>query len=263
MRFVLRMIAVSLSAMAGVQAAECPRVVSQSPYLTIAIDWLGQAECIVGVSRDDSFKPALPRTGTPTAPDAKAIAALKPELVIGSASADAAVFAAAVPAGAQAVQLGGFTSMLELEGMLEDLARLVQSPEGGKVSGFRRGWFTRAKNTGARGERALLLTTCGGTPTVYGRRHVLGDLFHAAGFNVLEAEVGTRAEADVAGLIARSRPDIVFTIDRPGQSACTPVPAVKDVRIIPLDGEHFLYPGPRMLDGIEDLTRIMRTLKMP
>ncbi len=32
-------------------AAACPRIVSQSPYITRALDWLGLERCIVGVSR--------------------------------------------------------------------------------------------------------------------------------------------------------------------------------------------------------------------
>lgn len=264
MRFVSRMIAVWLLAMAAVQAAECPRIVSQSPYLTMAIEWLGQGECIVGVSRHDSFKPGLPRTGGVMDPDAKAIAALKPDVVIGADMAEAAVFAAAVPPGARGVRMGGFGSMFEVESMLEDLSLLIQSPEGGKVSSFRRGWFTRAKNTGARGERVLLLTACSGTPYSYGRKHVLGDLFYAAGFNVVEEDVRVRAvragEAvpDLAALIAKTQPDIVFTFNRAADTECQVVLEAKGFKLIALDGDKFLNPGHRMIDGLDDVTRIMR-----
>ncbi|TVO57737.1 ABC transporter substrate-binding protein [Denitromonas halophila] len=265
MRYVSRLIAVWLLAMASVQAAECPRIVSQSPYLTMAIEWLGQGECIVGVSRYDSFKPKLPRTGGVMDPDAKAIAALKPDVVIGSDMADEAAFAAAVPKGAKAARMGGFNSMFEVESMLEDIALLIQSSEGGKVASFRRGWFTRAKNTGARGERVLLLTACSGTPYSYGRKHVLGDLFYAAGFNVVEEDVRVRAvragEAvpDLAALIARTQPDIVFTFNRAADTECKVVLEEKPgVKIIPLDGDNFLNPGHRMIDGLDEVTRIMR-----
>ncbi len=264
MRYVSRWIAVWLLAMASVQAAECPRIVSQSPYLTLAIEWLGQGECIVGVSRYDTFKPALPRTGGVMDPDAKAIAALKPALAIGSDMTDEAVFAAAVPKGAKAVRMGGFNSMFEVESMLEDLSLLIQSPEGGKVSSFRRGWFTRAKNTGARGERVLLLTACSGTPYSYGRKHVLGDLFYAAGFNVVEEDVRVRAvragEAvpDLAALIAKTQPDIVFTFNRAADTECQVVLEAKGFKLIALDGDKFLNPGHRMIDGLDDVTRIMR-----
>lgn len=264
MRFVSRMIAVWLLAMAAVQAAECPRIVSQSPYLTMAIEWLGQGECIVGVSRYDTFKPALPRTGGVMDPDAKAIAALKPELVVGSDMASEAAFAAAVPKGATGVRLGGFGTMFEVEDMLETLARVIQSPEGGKVSGFRRGWFTRAKNSGARGERVLLLTACSGTPYSYGRKHVLGDLFHAAGFNVVDADVWVRAVrageavADLPALIAMTQPDIVFTFNRAAETECKVVLEAKGFKLIALDGDNFLNPGHRMIDGLDEVTRIMR-----
>jgi iron complex transport system substrate-binding protein len=270
MRYVSRLIAIWLLAMVSVQAAECPRIVSQSPYLTMAIEWLGQGECIVGVSRYDTFKPALPRTGGVMDPDAGAIAALKPELVIGADMADEAAFAAAVPKGAKGVRMGGFNSMYEVESMLEDLSLLVQSPEGGKVSSFRRGWFTRAKNTGAHGERVLLLTACSGTPYSYGRKHVLGDLFYAAGFNVVEEDVRVRAvragEAvpDLAALIAKTQPDIVFTFNRAADTECKVVLEEKPgFKIVPLNGDNFLNPGHRMIDGLDEVTRVMRALRKP
>lgn len=264
MRFLRRLLAVFVCAIGLAQAADCPRIVSQSPYLTMALEWLGRAECIVGVSRHDSFRPALPRTGGILDPDAAAIAALKPDVVVTSDRADAATLAAAVPAGVRVVRLGGFGSMADTEAMLEDLALVSQSPEGGKVTRYRRGWFVLAKNSGARGERVLLLTACGDTPYSYGRRHVLGDLFFSAGFNVLEDDVAVRplrageAFADLPALVAHHRPDIVFTFDRSTDDTCRAVLDPAGQRIIHLDGKNFLNPGPRLLDGLKELAAAMR-----
>ena len=189
---------------------------------------------------------------------------IKPDVVVTSDRADAATLAAAVPAGVRVVRLGGFGSMADTEAMLEDLALVSQSPEGGKVTRYRRGWFVLAKNSGARGERVLLLTACGDTPYSYGRRHVLGDLFFSAGFNVLEDDVAVRplrageAFADLPALVAHHRPDIVFTFDRSTDDTCRAVLDPAGQRIIHLDGKNFLNPGPRLLDGLKELAAAMR-----
>ncbi|MCL2162776.1 MAG: hypothetical protein FWH56_13115, partial [Betaproteobacteria bacterium] len=60
----------------------CPRIVSQSPYLTLALKWLERGDCIVGVSRYDREYPALPRTGGVLDPDQAAIAAVRPDLIV-------------------------------------------------------------------------------------------------------------------------------------------------------------------------------------
>lgn len=64
--------------MAGDQAvgADCPRIVSQSPYITRVLIWLGLERCIVGVSRYDALD--RPKTGGVIDPDADAIALLEP-----------------------------------------------------------------------------------------------------------------------------------------------------------------------------------------
>lgn len=101
--------------------ADCPRIVSQSPYLTIALDWLGQGGCVVGVSRYDR-KDDVPQTGGVFDPDAAAIAALKPGLIITPDWISTDDLAKVTPPGAHALRLGGFASMGDAEAMLNTLA---------------------------------------------------------------------------------------------------------------------------------------------
>lgn len=63
--------------------ADCPRIISQSPYITHQLDYLGLKNCIVGTSRYDNLKD-IPNTGGIIDPDAQAIAQLKPDLWITS-----------------------------------------------------------------------------------------------------------------------------------------------------------------------------------
>ena len=57
-----------IPAITHAQEKECPRIISQSPYISEMLDYLGMGHCIVGVSRYS--KRDLPRTGGILDPDA-------------------------------------------------------------------------------------------------------------------------------------------------------------------------------------------------
>lgn len=93
-----RLVLASLLALASLNAsAGCPRIVSQSPYLTVALEWLGRGDCIVGVSRYD--RRALPRTGGVIDPDGTAIEKLRPDLIVASNWSDADTMELVTPPG--------------------------------------------------------------------------------------------------------------------------------------------------------------------
>jgi iron complex transport system substrate-binding protein len=266
MRFLFRLIG-ALALLAGAcaaLAADCPRIVSQSPYLTIALQWLERGECIVGVSRYDHFRPELPRTGGLLDPDADALARLEPAVVFTSDWVDRDLMALSSPPGAQLHFMGGFNAMADTEAMLLTLARASGSPRLDLAKGFPARWRALARRSGARGERVLLLTACSGTPYSYGRRHMLGDLFQAAGFNVVEADTRVRAvrpgeaHPDLAALVAHHRPDIVFTFDRATDDTCRVILGDTKQRIVHLNGDDFLNPGPRLLDALKALSGVMQ-----
>lgn len=248
----------------GAPAADCPRIVSQSPYLTIALEWLERGDCLVGVSRYDR-RDDLPRTGGIMDPDVDAIAVLAPELIVASEGSPEAVLAQAAGPGTRVLRLAGFGSMAEVEALLESLSEASRAPRGnGLLAQFRRGWFVRAKGINGGGRRALLLSACEGTPYSFGPAHVLGDLFRFAGFDVVETEPKIRHIAPgqpIASLTALNqtfRPDIIFTFDRPTASACNAELGSLPVRVVHLSGENFFHPGPRLIDGLTELAEKLR-----
>ena len=94
----------------------CPdgsRIVSQSPYLTLVVQWLGRGGCLVGVSRYDKLD--LPHTGGVLDPDGAAIAKLHPTVLLAPDWVTVATLAKVTPAGAQAVRLGGFGSVADMD----------------------------------------------------------------------------------------------------------------------------------------------------
>ncbi|MFO8023833.1 MAG: hypothetical protein R6U90_01690, partial [Thiohalophilus sp.] len=61
---------------------DCPRIISQSPYITHTLDWLGLKDCIVGASRYDQLE--VPETGGVMDPDGEIIASLEPAILFTS-----------------------------------------------------------------------------------------------------------------------------------------------------------------------------------
>jgi len=240
-------------------AGACPRIISQSPYITHQLDWLGLKSCIVGASRyERSIK--APDTGGVLDPDGAAIRRLAPDLLITSVWTAPEKLAAATPAGARALRLASFQSMAQIEENLAAIGQAAGVPDWpARQAAFAHLWRKKAATVGGRGQRVLLLSSCTGTPYSFGRRTWLGELFEAAGFTLAEESAGVRhlpaegLEAAIAADLARLQPQIVFYFTRQTAAACAAVPLPEGTKIIALDGELFLHPAPVLLEGLEQL----------
>ena len=262
----VRLILVLLLLAAPVAEAACPRIVSQSPYITRALDWLGLRDCIVGVSRyeaDDGRH--LPRTGGVIDPDADAIALLEPQLMITSDWTPAERWQAIAPPGARALRVGGFRGMHEVEAMLRDIGRAAGVPDiDGRVDRFAADWRAAAQRVGGAGQRVLLLSACGEAPYSFGRGTTLHELFSRAGFAVVADHDSIRnftpdaPDGDVAAWIASRRPDVIFAFKNRRDEACNAALVKPGIAIEPLDGAPFTHPGPALLEGLEQLRQIRK-----
>jgi iron complex transport system substrate-binding protein len=244
------------------QAADCPRIISQSPYISRALDWLGRGDCIVGVSRYDRLP--LTHTGGVKDPDAAAMADLKPDVVIYSEWTSEETVRSVTPPGAQAVRVGGFRGMAGVEAMLREvgLAAGVADIER-RVAQFASDWRQAAARVDSRQRRGLILSACGEVPYSFGRGSTLFEVFSAAGFDVVADHEQIRnfnpgtPQGDVAAWISERRPDLLFALRDSRAGSCNPAIAKPGIPILPLTGEHFTYPGPELLKGLEELRRTM------
>ncbi|MDH5785017.1 MAG: ABC transporter substrate-binding protein, partial [Chromatiales bacterium] len=183
----LLLLTLLLSFTAHAGEPSCPRIVSQSPYLTKSLQWLGLEPCIVGVSRYDHL--VLPHTGGVMDPDADALEALAPDLIFTSNWTEPEILKAVTPEGARSFRLDGFGNMAQVE---ENL--LLMGREAGitdielRVNNFHTDWTGRAKAIGGNGKRVLLLSACSGSPYTFGQKRWISDLFHHAGFINVETE---------------------------------------------------------------------------
>ncbi len=242
----------------AVATEHCPRIISQSPYLTKSLQWLGLERCIVGVSRYDRLQ--LPHTGGVIDPDSEAIEMLQPDIIFTSNWTTPAVLSAITPEGARGFRLGGFESMAQIEANL-----LTMGHEAGvadveqRVAEFHKQWNTLATQVNGNGTTVLLLSACSGSPYSFGKKRWLSDLFTHAGFVNVETVEKIRhikAGEEVAtlnALINELRPQLLFVFERKQNKQCAFIKPKTPLTIINLDGEKFLHPAPVLLDGLVEL----------
>lgn len=247
-----------LSSVTPSVANDCPRIISQSPYITHSLEWLGLKNCIVGVSRYDKLD--RPHTGGVTDPDKAAIAALKPDLMLTSDWTSEKVWTEAAPPGARAIRLHGFRSMREVEDNLRTIAKAANRPDAmTRAKAFAVQWRKTAKSVNGNNRRVLLLSACRGSPYTFGTDTWLHDLFTEAGFVDVETHSRLRhlkAENPVVAvddLVGKLKPEIVFVFERANADQCAAILPRAGVRIVPLDGDKFLHPAPVLLQGLDTL----------
>ncbi len=259
----------SLAALSVQAAQDCPRIVSQSPYITRALAWLGLERCIVGVSRYDVID--LPRTGGVIDPDVDAIALLEPQLMITSNWTKAETWQATAPPGATALRVDGFRGMAGVERMLREIGRAAGVKDiDARVDRFAADWRAAAQRVGGSGRRVLILSACSNKPYSFGRDTTLHELFTAAGFAVVADHDSIRnfdpdkPGGDVAAWIGERKPDYLFALKnrrQDNEEACNVAIAMPGIPILPLDGPLFTHPGPDLLKGLEQLRQTVQELR--
>jgi ABC-type Fe3+-hydroxamate transport system substrate-binding protein len=236
----------------------CPRIISQSPYLTKSLQWLGLESCIVGVSRYDTLE--LPRTGGVMDPDGEAIEALEPDLIFTSNWTNAETLEAATPKGARIFRLDGFESMAQVEDNLRLMGHEAGLADANlRVETFHREWTKLAAGINGNGKKVLLLSACSGMPYSFGRKRWLSDLFTHAGFTIVETTDKIRhikpgeELVTINALINELQPELLFIFERKQHKQCAFIKPQTQLTIINLDGEKFLHPAPVLLDGLAEL----------
>lgn len=260
-RRILFLLVLCLPALAQA-APDCPRIVSQSPYITRALEWMGLGPCIVGVSRYDHRD--LPRTGGVIDPDADAIASLDPQLMITSNLTAAAKWRAMAPGGAVALRVGGFRGMADTEQMLRDIGRAAGIADiDARVDRYTGAWRAAAAQVGGGGRRALVMTACSGAPYSFGRGTTLHDLFTQAGIAVVADHDNIRnfradgPANEIENWLDELRPEIVFVLKNSRDEACNAALARPNLLLVQLDGERFTHPGPGLIEALEQLQQVL------
>lgn len=258
MKFIF--ITILLVLVTPLQARECPRIISQSPYITHSLKWLGLEQCIVGVSRYDTMK--LPHTGGILDPDTAAIDSLMADIIFTANWISEDKMKQAMPKDIKFYRLNGFDSLSEIHDNLLRIGHITgQQDIDEKVRQFEKELNKRIQQIKPNTKKALLLSSCSGTPYSFGKRTWLYDLFDQIGFSMVETHdkirhirPGKEIE-EITTLLNTLQPDILFIFDRKLNSKCNLILPKVPIKIVTLDGRHFLHPAPVLLKGLDELDK--------
>ncbi|MCW8900012.1 MAG: hypothetical protein OQK95_05055, partial [Gammaproteobacteria bacterium] len=235
---------------------QCPRIISQSPYISEMLDYLGMGQCVVGVSRYS--KRDLPHTGGILDPDADAIDALSPGLIITSDWAKEETMKKVTPAGARAIRLKSFNKMTQLEENMSEIIKATKWQHAAPlVKKFSDSWRNKVKQVNGNNKKVLLLSSCSGSPYSFGPDSRLYDLFTLAGFKVVESKEKIRHirpgnEVENLTMLAdKYQPDLLIIFEQRLRKQCQMITPKLPVKILSVDGEKFLHPNVEILKGLD------------
>lgn len=247
------------------------RIVTTAPSATELVFALGAGDRVVGVSRYDDYPPAveaLPKVGGIADPSVEAIVALRPDLVIGVASAGSrgglerlaglGVPVLAVPASslsdvfvsARAVGAalgdGAPDRALALErDITRDLARLAVAARRGPAA---------ARVAIVYGWKPLVLA---------GSTSFAGAIAALLGATNIAPPGGTAYPQVSMEQLVAARPDIIVDLSGASDERYAPwagfrtIPAVRDGRVHALRTSALMRPGPRLVEGAKALAAVL------
>lgn len=266
----LGLLALSCRSRAVAESGPARRIVSISPSTTEAVFALGAGKRLVGRSRYCDYPPearALPAVGGFVDPSFEAVLALKPDLVVGVQGPGLRDFAERLGARGIGTYFPPTQSFEEIAGMLTELgARLGLAPEGrAVVERIRRQRDgVAAALAGRRRPRALV---------VFGLRPIVvagpgsfpDEMLRLAGAdNVVQSERTRFPTLGIERVLALD-PDVIVDatggVMREGMSITRDLPgwgelrAAKEDRLVRIDDDRVLRPGPRVGEGLGVLAR--------
>lgn len=269
---IIRPLAALLAAalLIGAAATQPLRIVSLAPSVTETLFALGEGGAVVGVSQYCDYPPAairLPRVGTFLTPNVEAIAALRPDLIIGPGLSSSRREVRALEAmGYQSMtvnddSLAGIEQSIALIG-----ARTGHDEAARRLLGAMRAHFdqvrARLKNTKPR----TVVMLVGHQPMVaVGRGTFLDDLLRlAGGENIASRSAQSWPRLSIEYIIAM-RPEVILDGEMGNDAGTTAgfwarypaIPAVRDHRVFGYPQHPVLQPGPRVGQSLEILARLI------
>lgn len=250
-----------------------PRVISLVPSATEILFAVGAGPQVVGVSSFDERPAAvrdLPRVGALLDPDLEKILSLKPDLVVTYGSQQALEQQLAQAGVATfTVRHGGLGDTLQtMEALAARTGHEATGREAANILRARLG-AVRMRVEGQPRPQALLVfgREAGTLRQVWasGGSGFLHDLLDVAGAdNVFADTPRENVQASTEMLLARA-PEVIVELRRTGAgtsldrawAALASVPAVRDGRVLEIDGSDFVVPGPRLADAAEQLARAL------
>jgi cobalamin transport system substrate-binding protein len=249
------------------QPREVRRIVSLAPSSTEILYALGVGDRLVGVDQYSDWPPAaakVPRVGSDLNPSVERIMALKPDVVFIATSANARELP-------PELERLGIRVVISHIVTLDDLWRdiVVSGDAVGKhaaaaalADGLRARLAAAHARIAALPPTRALVVVWADPLTVVGGHSFVDDVIRAAGGdNIAGDSAQPYPQYSVERMLARA-PDVIVVGSHKGGptlaplTAHTSMPAVKNHRVHPVDGDLLFRPGPRLVDGVELLTKL-------
>ncbi|HET9795239.1 MAG TPA: helical backbone metal receptor [Thermoanaerobaculia bacterium] len=247
------------------------RIVALAPNLTEIVFALGAGDRLVGVSARSDYPPAAASIAVVggLAPDLEKVVSLRPDLVLATTEGNpAAAIGILARRGIPVLT----TSAPDLDGVLASIraiaARLGSAGEGERLAASlaRRRDAVRRERRGPR--RSAILLIWPSPPQAAGPDTFAGDILRTAGARNCLGRTGWPVVSPEY-LITAACDAVVYPVEKDtasvfarafGDGPLSGVPAVRAGRIVGIDGDRLMRPGPRAFDALEELAAALGKL---
>jgi len=251
----------------GPEPTEARRIVSLAPSATEILFALGAGDRIVGVTRFDDFPESvteLPRVGGFIDPDPEAVVALSPDLVVAVRTSGGRSRIDTLARLGLSVLILPAESIDDLWLAITTLGRAVGRADAASALSKRlRAELTRVRDRHRGVSKLRVLLVVGHRPLVAaGRGTYLDGLLELVAAENVVTGGGAYPHLDLEATAALD-PDAIIDVAMlhadPGfWDRFRAVRAVREGRVVPVDSDQLLRPGPRLPAGIADLARRLR-----
>ena len=253
------------------------RIVSLVPSVTEILYALGQEEHLVGVTDFCDYPAAArakPSVGTMVGPSLEAIVALRPDLVVLTTAGNRDETFLQLQRLRLPIYVVNPTSLAQALDLMEQLARLTGRPEaaGAVVGALRRRVREVAARVAPRPRPRVLYVVWPEPLVVPGRNAIVSELIELAGGRSITATSGEGyPRCSVEAAVAQG-PEVILLarhanpaspIAREQWARFATLPAIRQGRMHDVDGNLLHRYGPRVVDGLERLARLLHPEAFP
>lgn len=260
-----------LGCLAGCHRPHAPspraqRVVSLAASSTEIVFALGGGALLVGVDQFSDFPAearALPRVGSELQPSVERILALRPDVALLATTANSGALAAELERLGVRVVVSRADTLDDVYADIARIAAAVGRDPAPLLTRLRARVAAVGQRVAARPRPKTLVVVWTDPLSVAGGRSFVDDAIAAAGgLDVAADSPLPYPQYSIERLLARA-PDVIVVGSHGDAPSLAPLlahpslPAVRDRRVYRIDQDLLFRPGPRLVDGIEALARVL------
>jgi iron complex transport system substrate-binding protein len=249
-------------------APAAPRVVSLAPSSTEILFALGAGDLLVGVDQFSDWPPAarsVPRVGNELTPSVERIVALHPDVVLAATSANTRDLVDQLTRLGIRVVVSRADTFADVWRDLATIGAAVHRADAAaRLTSSLRGRLdaVAARVAGQPRPRALVVVWTEPLTVAGGHCFVDEAIATAGGANVAGDAPVPFPQYSLERLLARA-PEVILVGSHGAAPVLEPIlaqaslPAVRQKRVHRIDGDLVFRPGPRLVDGVEQLAKLI------